>query len=103
MTYHQDEDDDYPKLPDEVLKARVERMLPKFSLSVKEAAKREGVLITSYDSITNTATPLEEVDCTITGMLVNYARLHGVHVWITPVTGDALYQAAKRLLSTQKA
>lgn len=102
MTYHQD--DDYePKLPPDVLKARVEQMLPKFSLSVREASKHDGVLITTFDSITNTATPLEEVDCTITGMLVNYAKLYGVHVWITPVTGDALYQAAQKILSRQKA
>lgn len=81
MTYYQD--DDYePKLPPDVLKARVEQMLPWFATAVKEAVKTKAAIAVPYSRITNTATPLEEIDCTITGMLINYARLYGVFLMI---------------------
>lgn len=104
MTYLQNEKDSDPeKLPPEVLKARVEQMVPGFALAVKNAAKANAALALPYSRMTNTATPLLYVDCEISGMMLHYAWLHEVHLLIMPVTNQELEATVQRSLAKQKA
>lgn len=100
MTYASDEDDD--RLPDAVLKARVEKMLPNLASAIRQAALQSRILMTTYDSITKVGEGRTNTDSNIIGMLVQYAELHRIDLLIRSVTGDALSRAGEAILTKQK-